>query len=53
MVSHQNRTDQIFDLAAGQTPPGEFPEFALVVAEDPDLPEDIAKQGQTKLDIPP
>src|ERR1700710_262450 len=43
MMRDQDRTDEIFDLAACKPAPREFPEVPFVVAEHPDLPEDVAQ----------
>src|SRR5882672_11134208 len=53
MVRDHGRTDQALDVALPQSPQGKFPERLPVVAEHPDLPENIAQHDQAAPDIGP
>src|SRR2546421_9115232 len=53
MMRDRGRTDQSLEIAAPEPPDRELPEYAPVVAEHADLPEDIAQHDQRAPDVGP
>src|SRR3954447_4188663 len=53
MMRDHRDGDEVLDLAAPELAPGEAPERPPVVAEHPDLPDDLAHHDETALDARP
>src|SRR5208282_981969 len=53
MMGHQADTDNVSDVAANQTRPRKFPEFASIIATHPRFPQDPAKHAQAPSDVAP